>query len=298
MHHVINRGNYRRDLFESVGAAEAFLRVLFETAEKFDWRVHAYVLMRNHFHLAVETAHATLGEGMHWLQTTMSTRFNRLRKEHGHLFQGRYKSLVIEDVAALSRVVDYIHLNPVRARVVVPEQVAAYRWSSLMALRRTPRPPSLVAAAWLQQRGGWADDREGIRRYGELLKELAADERRWAQEGLIGLGQGWAIGTRGWIQALAKERARPGLAVGLPKEERTALREACWQDALEDGLRQRGKSAEALQTKPMKQDWKLALAKEVRRSTGASISWLATNLYLGGAATLRGYLHSKKSSGN
>jgi len=103
---VSDIGHYRRDLFESVGAAEAFLRVLFEAADQFDWRVHAYVLMRNHFHLALETAQPNLGEGMHWLQTTMSTRFNRLRKEHGHLFQGRYKSLVIEDAAALSRVVD------------------------------------------------------------------------------------------------------------------------------------------------------------------------------------------------
>ena len=107
LQHVINRGNYRRDLFENVGAAEAFLRVLFEAADKFGWWVHAYVLMRNHFHLAIETPQPNLGDGMHWLQTTMSPRVNRLRKEHGHLFQGRYKSLVIEDVAALGRVGDY-----------------------------------------------------------------------------------------------------------------------------------------------------------------------------------------------
>ena len=146
------------------------MRVLFEAADQFDWRVHAYVLMRNHFHLALETAQPSLGEGMHWLQTTMSTRFNRLRKEHGHLFQGRYKSLVIEDAAALSRVVDYMHLNPVRAKVIVPEQVGAYRWSSLAALRRTPRPQALVCQRWLQQRGRWQDDQNGLRRYAELLK--------------------------------------------------------------------------------------------------------------------------------
>lgn len=131
LHHVINRGNYRRDLFESVGAAEAFLRTLTEAAGKYGWRLHAYVLMRNHFHIAVETPEPTLGEGMHWLQSTMATRFNRLRGESGHLFQGRYKSLVIEDFASLARVVDYIHLNPVRAKVVLPEQVEGYRWSSL-----------------------------------------------------------------------------------------------------------------------------------------------------------------------
>lgn len=294
LHHVINRGNYRRDLFENVGAAEAFLRVLFEAADQYDWWVHAYVLMRNHFHLAIETPRPNLGEGMHWLQTTMSTRFNRLRKEHGHLFQGRYKSLVIEDRAALARVVDYIHLNPVRAKVVPAEQVGAYRWSSLAALRRAPWAKRLVCEAWLRQRGGWGDDAEGIRSYGEFLKELAADEMRWTREGLTGLGEGWAIGTRGWMIALAKERDRPGLAVGLAKEERERLREVRWQSALDHGLLQRGKSAKALDTRPRKQDWKLALAAEVRESTGASISWLAANLHLGGAATLRGYLHRRK----
>ena len=157
MHHVINRGNYRRDLFESVGAAEAFLRTLFEGATKFGWRVHAYVLMRNHFHLAVETPEPTLGEGMHWLQSSMATRFNRLRAESGHLFQGRYQALLIEDGAALARVVDYIHLNPVRAKIVLPEQATNYRWSSLAALLKGPRPALLTAQDWLQARGGWSD---------------------------------------------------------------------------------------------------------------------------------------------
>ena len=122
-----------------------------------------------------------------------------------------------------------------RAKLVEAEQVGTHRWSSLMALRRTPWQKTVVAATWLQHRGGWPDDIEGIRCYGEFLKELAADERRWEREGLIGLGRGWVIGTRGWMPALAKEHARPGLAVGLPKEER-----------------------EALQSKPMKQDWKMA----------------------------------------
>ena len=228
----------------------------------------------------------------------MSTRFNRLRQEHGHLFQGRYKSLVIEDAAALSRVVDYIHLNPVRAKVILPEQVGAYRWSSLAALRRTPRAQTLVCQTWLQYRGGWHDDENGLRYYTDFLRMLASDEVRWAREGLTGLGQGWAIGTRGWMLALAKALERPGLAVGLAKEERDGLRELRWQAALEEGLRRRRRTVKHLTSRPMKQDWKLALAEEVREGTGASISWLAENLHLGGAGTLRGYLHRRKHSRN
>ena len=70
IYHVINRGNYRQDVFGSVGAAQAFETTLAETCELFDWQVHAYVIMRNHFHLAVETARANLTEGMHWLTGT------------------------------------------------------------------------------------------------------------------------------------------------------------------------------------------------------------------------------------
>ncbi len=294
IHHVINRGNYRRDLFEDVGAAEAFLRTLFEAATKFSWRVHAYVLMRNHFHLAVETPEPTLGEGMHWLQSSMATRFNRFRLESGHLFQGRYQALLVEDLAALARVVDYIHLNPVRAKIVPPEQATNYRWSSLAALLKGPRPALLRAQDWLQARGGWADDEKGHQAYARYLQELAQDEAAWARDGLVGLAQGWAIGTLAWRRALAKEHAARSLTSGLPRTERMELRQASWQASLDTNLAKLGKSASELKTKPLKKPWKIILAERIRQESGASIGWLAQQLQLGGSATLRGYLHQAK----
>jgi hypothetical protein len=77
---------------------------------------------------------------MHWLQGTFATRFNRFRKERGHLFQGRYQAILIEDAAALARVVDYIHLNPVRAEQVTAEQMVDFSWSSLRLFVRGERP--------------------------------------------------------------------------------------------------------------------------------------------------------------
>ncbi|MCF7689705.1 MAG: transposase [Cephaloticoccus sp.] len=298
LHHVINRGNYRRDLFASEGAAEAFVRTLFESAGKFSWRIHAYVLMSNHFHLAVETPEPTLGEGMHWLQSTMATRFNRLRKENGHLFQGRYKGLLIADSAALARVVDYIHLNPVRAKLVPPEQVADYRWSSLTMLLRGPRAEALTAAHWLHARGGWKDDKKGLQAYLTYLQQVAQDEAAWEREGLVGLAKGWAIGSHAWRQALAKEYARQSLSTGLPREELVELREARWTQCLAEHLTKTGKTLPDLITKPCKRGWKVDLANQVRESSGASIAWLATQLHLGGAATLRGYLHQAKQRKN
>ncbi len=92
-YHVINRGNYRADIFRTEGTKAAFEACLFEACSKSDWVLHAYVLMSNHYHLAVETPAGNLVAGMHWLQATFANRFNRLRGERGHLFQGRYKAL-------------------------------------------------------------------------------------------------------------------------------------------------------------------------------------------------------------
>jgi putative transposase len=80
-YHVINRGNYRRDVFAPAGAAEAFERCLFEVCGQYGWRLHAFVVMRNHFHLAVETPEADLSAGMKWLQGTWAARFNRYHGE-------------------------------------------------------------------------------------------------------------------------------------------------------------------------------------------------------------------------
>ncbi len=90
IYHVLNRGNYRADLFETAGAAQAFVDCLFESCEKSGWRLHAYAVMRNHYHLAVETPQGNLVAGVHWLQSTFGNRFNRFRGEHGRAFQGRY----------------------------------------------------------------------------------------------------------------------------------------------------------------------------------------------------------------
>jgi putative transposase len=118
---------------------------------------------------------------MHWLQSTFATRFNRFRSERGHLFQGRYQALPVEDATALARVVDYIHLNPVRAGIVPVDQLANFRWSSLRKFLKDERWPGLagdlVMPVW-----SLADNVKGWTSYEERLRELAMDAggaRRW-----------------------------------------------------------------------------------------------------------------------
>ena len=152
-YHVLNRGNYRRDLFAGTGASAAFTSCLGDAAGRFGWRVHAFVVMRNHFHLALETPEPNLSDGMKWLQGTWATRFNRFRVETGHPFQGRYKAWHVEPGPALAQVAHYIHLNPVRASLVTPERLLEFRWSSLPRLVAQDRPPWLDARTVLQESG-------------------------------------------------------------------------------------------------------------------------------------------------
>lgn len=290
LYHVINRGNYRRDLFETTGAAEAFLRVLFEAAARHGWLLHAFVLMRNHYHLAIETPKPNLTAGMHWLQSTIAVRFNRYRQERGHLFQGRYQALLVEDFSALARVVDYIHLNPIRAKVIPAEQVMNYRWGSLRWFMRGPRPASLQAVAWLQARGEWSDTAEGWRAYAAHLVRLGQDEAEQKRQGLEGLSRGWALGTRSWREAVARDHAHLRLTAGLEREQARALNEAAWAETLAELLQEMGRRSEELAVRPRNQPWKLELARRLRHEAGASVIWITQALKFGRPSSLRSYL--------
>ena len=136
LYHVMSRGDHGDPIFQDDRDRERFVETLGEAALKTGWQVHAYCLMSNHFHLVVETPQGNLVAGMKWLLGTYTGRFNRRHKLFGHLFSGRYKSLVVDGSGTgyLKTVCDYVHLNPVRAKLMGPEQkLRAYRWSSCRA---------------------------------------------------------------------------------------------------------------------------------------------------------------------
>lgn len=120
IYHVMNRGDRREPIFEDDTDRQRFVTTLAEACAKTDWQVHAYCLMNNHFHLVVETPEANLVAGMRWFMSTYTARFNRRHKQFGHLFSGRYKSLIVDGSGNgyLRTVCDYVHLNPVRAKLL------------------------------------------------------------------------------------------------------------------------------------------------------------------------------------
>lgn len=289
IYHVLNRGNYRRDLFMSVGEAQAFVVTLREAVKTYGWRLHAYAVMRNHYHLALQTPQPNLKEGMHWLQSTFATRFNRFRGERGHLFQGRYQSLLVENDDSLARLVNYIHLNPVRAGIVTPEQAATFRWSSLRGFVRGERFEGLVAQDWLRAMG-LPDTSEGLAAYLERLRQIAINPEEQDRLGFGAMSRGWAIGTHGWRKEVAKDLAVLAFTPGLAAAEARELAEARWSACLERQLSAARRTIEEVQQGPRSAAWKVALAAEVRRESGASVIWLAAKMQLGKAESARNYL--------
>src|SRR5579864_2065499 len=126
----MNRGDLREPIVRDDEDCRRFVATLEEACQRTGWQVHAYCLMPNHFHLVLETPRANLVAGMRWFLGTYTARFNRRHKYFGHLFSGRYKSLLVDGSGNgyLKSLCDYVHLNPARARLLPPaERLTHYR---------------------------------------------------------------------------------------------------------------------------------------------------------------------------
>ena len=182
-YHVMARGNRRETIFHDDDDRRFFLATLSEACAMTGWRVHAWVLMGNHYHLFIETPEANLVAGMSWLQNTVTRRYNVRHMAWGRLFGDRYKAVLVEgaDTYHYRTLADYIHLNPVRARLVVPKKgqsVLDYPWSSVAggwALPPGKRPKWLAAEEGLK-RFDLPDTVAGRRRMVERLDRRAVEE--------------------------------------------------------------------------------------------------------------------------
>jgi putative transposase len=131
LYHVTSRGNARAAIFDSDADRFLFLTILSKTVKRFNWICHAYCLMDNHYHLMIETPDGNLSAGMRQLNGVYTQAINRSHVKAGHLFQGRFKAILVEKQSYLTELSRYVVLNPVRAGMVnIPED---YVWSSYLA---------------------------------------------------------------------------------------------------------------------------------------------------------------------
>ncbi len=172
VYHVTARGNERRDIFRSDRDREDFLKRLAGCRDRFGFRLLAYCLMTNHFHLALRTAATPLSRIMACLQSSYAQLFNRRYARVGHLFQGRYKSRLVQEDRYLQALIRYVHQNPVRAGIT--RRACDYPWSSDRHLRRARGPRWLDVDETLAALG--ANRRAAVARYVELVDGLAATD--------------------------------------------------------------------------------------------------------------------------
>lgn len=128
LYHITSRGNERKDIYQDEDDFKLFLEILGNVCQRYNWTIHAYCLMTNHYHLLVETPDANLSKGMRQLNGVFTQAINRKHHKVGHIFQGRFKSILVDKDSYLLELSRYIVLNPLRAHMV--EHPGEWPWSS------------------------------------------------------------------------------------------------------------------------------------------------------------------------
>jgi REP element-mobilizing transposase RayT len=295
VYHVLNRGDRREPIFRSDQDRDLFIATLAEACQKTGWQVHALCLMNNHFHLVLETPNANLVAGMKWFLGTYTGRFNRRHKLFGHLFSGRYKSLIVDGSGTgyLKTVCDYVHLNPVRAGLLTPEQkLGRYRWSSYPAYLLPPRqrPAWLRVDRLLGEHGLRGDTKAARREFALRMEARRASELdpEWKP-----LRRGWCLGGKTFREGLLDQmREETGPHHGGPERRES---EQAWAERLvTDELKRLRWTPVKLAQHRKGDSRKVRIARRLRLETTMTLNWIAQRLNMGTAGSLANLLRNKK----
>ena len=178
VYHVTARGNARMPVFENNADREDFIKLIEAATERFKWRCYAYCLMDNHYHLLVETVDGNLSIGMRHINGVYTQQFNRTHHRVGHLFQGRFKSILVDRDEYLLELCRYIVLNPLRAGMV--ERPEDYVWSSYRATAGVSRTPDFLAVDWILSQFAPRKD-DARKRYIHFVLAGVGGKQIWAE---------------------------------------------------------------------------------------------------------------------
>ncbi len=308
-YHIMARGNRREEIFHDDDDRRFFLHTLSQACDMTGWRVHAWVLMSDHYHLFIQTPEPNLVAGMTWLQNTYTRRYNVRHRAWGRVFGDRYKAVVVEgeDRYHYQALMDYIHLNPVRARMLRPkagQSVMDYPWSSVAGGYMLPPKKR---AKWLEAAAGLkafnlADTVAGRR---EMVERL---DKRAASEGIKSCGvppqpdgadarashlrRGWYWGTQAFGEAMRKlgqQLMKKAAPVSRAYKSHAMVREHGERQAeswLARGLKAGGLKAGDLGKVKGSDPRKVLLAELLWRRTVVSQEWLAERLEMKSAANV------------
>ena len=215
-YHVLSRGNEKQDVFITDGDRNLFLATVAEMGERFEIDVFAYVLMDNHYHLLFRTNRANLCRSMQWFGATYTKRFNLRHNRSGHLFQGRFKNMLVQNDAYLLQLSYYIHRNPLRAGIV--KRLADYKWSSYRAYAYgTSHQKWLDTNVILTQLMNVKDQHHAYR---ENMQRYSKEEQRVWED----LRHGIFVGTEKFVKKI-KKRYLPDIPHAELPSQKQAVRD-------------------------------------------------------------------------
>jgi REP element-mobilizing transposase RayT len=221
LYHVTGRGNERKTIFRTTTDYQKFKEYLRQAQDKYGFLLHAYTLMQNHYHLILQTPSANLGQIMHYVNGSYTTYFNVKRKRAGHLFQGRYKAILVERDRYLLELSRYLHLNPVRAQIV--ERPEDYTYSSYQSYI-APKPEGMVYRD--QILGAISDDRErAAQRYKQFVEDAL---EKMVDNPLKKVFGGMLLGTDQFRENVLKH-IHKGNTLGKEVSHRKAFRSADYE---------------------------------------------------------------------
>ena len=252
VYHVTSRGNARAPIFLGNGDRHLFLDTLSGVVEQHGWLCHAYCLMTNHYHLLLETPGANLSRGMRELNGLYAQCFNRRNDRVGHVFQGRFKGILVQRESHLLELARYIVLNPVRAGMECAAE--DYRWSSLRAtLGLVPPPPWLALDALLEPFGSPT-------RYRDFVREGLGAGSPW------GKLRGPLLGSDQFRRRMCQHLGEGAAQREVPRRERLV-----WREPLEKLF-----PPQVIQDRTLRNEQ----IREARRRRGYTLTELARHLGL------------------
>jgi putative transposase len=213
IYHVISRGNERRAIFLDDRDRDVFLQTLGQMAFRFDLEVYAYVLMNNHYHLLIRTEKANLSKSMHWFLVTYTSRFNKRHTRNGHLFQGRFKSILVEDEHYLLKLSCYIHRNPLRAKIV--RRLVDYPWSSYKVYAYGKSHPDWLRTSLIFSQFSQKDK---YKAYREMVQSYSGEEKKTYEDFRHGL----ILGSRAFVDRIRSTFLTERPDIELPQQKKVS----------------------------------------------------------------------------
>ncbi len=239
VYHITSRGNAQGRIYLKAEDRINFLSILSDTTERYNWLCHAYCLMDNHYHLLIETLDFTLSRGMRHLNGVYTQSFNRRHKRVGHVFQGRYKAILVQKEAYLMELCRYIVLNPVRANAV--KRPEAWKWSSYKATVSGRQVPDCLTTDWIL--GQFAINKKSARKY----------YRRFVEGGIADPLSPWQklkgqiyFGSEEFINSIQKSNQETENVSEVPKGQRYASRISL-EDLFKDVANKKERNAKVIE---------------------------------------------------